>query len=60
VQAAQALNAKQIPLCVPRPRKCSGKEKARDSVRDDTEYIRASYVAATDKYSGTAASPLRD
>jgi len=25
----------QIPLCVPRPRKCGGKEKARDSVRDD-------------------------
>src|SRR5271163_1705426 len=27
---------KQIPLCVPRPPNCGGKEKARDSVRDDT------------------------
>jgi hypothetical protein len=27
---------KQIPRCVPRPPNCGGKEKARDSVRDDT------------------------
>jgi len=27
---------KQIPLCVPRPPECDGKEKARDCVRDDT------------------------
>src|SRR5580658_11118968 len=27
---------KQIPLCVPRPPKCGGNEKARDPVRDDT------------------------
>jgi hypothetical protein len=26
---------KQIPHCVPRPPNCGGKEKARDSVRDD-------------------------
>src|ERR1700733_5445380 len=25
----------QIPLCIPRPPKCGGKEKAQDSVRDD-------------------------
>jgi hypothetical protein len=29
-------NEKQIPLCIPRPPNCGGKENARDSVRDDT------------------------
>jgi hypothetical protein len=28
---------KQVPLCVPRPLNCAGKEKARDSVRDADE-----------------------
>jgi len=34
--ATRLFRKKQIPLCAPRPPKCGGKEKARDSVRDDT------------------------
>jgi hypothetical protein len=29
---------KQIPLCVPRSPNCGGKENARDSVRDNTQF----------------------
>jgi hypothetical protein len=32
------LRGKQIPLCVPRPPKCGGEEKARDFVRDDSHF----------------------
>jgi hypothetical protein len=52
---------KQIPLCVPRPPKCGGKEKARDSVRDGTRWkllvtLAAVCVADTQPRSGSAAS----
>ena len=35
---------KRIPLCVPRPPNCGGKEKARDRVRDDTVSARPQMV----------------
>jgi len=43
---------KQIPLCIPRPPNCGGKEKARDSVRDDSRIASAASRTGNLYFSG--------